>query len=737
VNGNLLVSDLLDQNNSATITASSGNVRITDPNNRVFASFGAVQVDPHTVDVSQASITGNVQVNLAGGDDQLTLDFGNGTFVPAGGLVYDGGAGNNSLTLTGGTFGTATYTYAGPNAGSINETGLGNISYTNVGSLANNSSGADIVFDLPGTTNSAVLQDDGTAGNGMSQLGSSSNTFVTTAFSNPTDGVTLNRGTAGDNVTFNALPDLASSFTAGSVALPFNQVTFAGDLSLAGTSVLSVTGSSMTLAGTASLKTSTGGITLTTVAQPTAGQDINVSAGAVVSSGGGNIILRSGDNLTVASTAQVNTTGNGALEFDIGFDPNHADTSVTGNVLTLHGASLQGKFAVLKGSGNNDVFNIDSNTAVPTIVVGGGSSATSTQSLSVKVGSSTVSQTAPVGDTVNVDDSGSANGTFYSVNTHAIQCAGRMPLGFNNIQTVNLTTTAGHDIVSIVGSPAAFSTINNTGGNNVILMTTAANSAMTINGATAGLNYTINGTGAGSVLVAKGGTQANSFIVNGTGANSAAELDGAAANDKFFIAGSGNSSVVSLNGNGGSDLFDVGSSGVLDNIRGKVGLAGAATGSSTLFVNDQKKLASGLNYIVTANSVTRQDLANFMISFSQVQDLEVMGATFSGGSDNTMYLTGQTLGTVIGLYGNGGHYAFSVLVSSTSGYNNLVVDGRNGTNNELFVTDVSGGAINHNAPGTNGISGGVSTTYAGKIGSKKSEVQYNNVEDVFLNPNNG
>jgi hypothetical protein len=525
---------------------------------------------------------------------------------------------------------------------------------------------------------------------------------------------------------------------AGSVAQPFNQVSLDGALSLAGTGSLAVTGSSINIAGTANLRTTTGGITLATIAQSTAGQDINASAGAVVASSGGNIVLRSGDNLTVASTAQVKTTGNGTLEFDIGFDPNSADSSGgTGNALTLHGASLQGKFATLRGSGNNDVFNIDSSTAVPTFVVGGGSSATPTQSLSVNVGSSTVSETGPIGDTVNVDDSGSPIGTFYSVNTNAIQCASRMPLGFVNIQTVNLTTTSGQDMVSIVGSPAAFTTIHNTSGASLFVMSTAANSAMTVDGAAARLNYTIKGTGAGSVLVARGGTQANTFNVSGTGDNSAVELDGSAANDNFFVSGSGNSSVLALNGNGGSDLFDVGNSGVLDNIRGKVSVTGSIAGTSTLFVNDQSKVASGLNYIVSANTVTRQDLANLQISFSQVQDLTVMGAAFSGGSDNTMYLTGQATGTVVGLYGNGGHYAFSAEVSSTSGYSNVVVDGRNGTNNELFVTDVSGGAVNHNAPSGNGISGGVFTTYAGKPGSKSSEVQYNNVEDVFLNPNNG
>src|SRR5262249_33984137 len=200
---------------------------------------------------------------------------------------------------------------------------------------------------------------------------------------------------------------------------------------------------------------------------------------------------------------------------------------------------------------------------------------------------------------------------------------------------------------------------------------------------------------------------------------------------------SGNSSLISLHGNAGNDLFVIGNNGTLDPIHSKVDVTGGTSGFSTLFVNDQNKLASGLNYVVSATSVMRQDLASLLISFSQVQDVTVLGALFGGGSANVMYLTGQAAGTVVGLYGNGGNYAFSVQVMGTSGYNNVVLDGRSGSHNQLFVTDVTGGGVNHNAPSVPPTRGGVTTTYPNKSGAKTSVVQYNVVDFVFLNPNNG
>jgi hypothetical protein len=476
-------------------------------------------------------------------------------------------------------------------------------------------------------------------------------------------------------------------------------------------------------------------VVIATQEQATPGQDLNLTNNAIVQADGGKVTLRAGDNLSIASTALVKTNFAGTLELDVDFDPTNVDSaSGTGGTLNVHGASLAGASATLVGGPNNDIFNINSLGGVPITIVGGGSAASSTQTTSVVIGSTKISRTVPIGDKVNIDDTGSTTATFYSVAKNALQSKNHALISFSNIQTVNLTTTKANDTVSVVGSPAALSSITSKLGNSVLVSSTAANSVTMLNGSTAGVTYTISGTGMGSVLVARGGAMGNSFDVTGTGANSGVELDGNTANDQFFIAASGNSSLLSLHGNGGNDLFDIGTNGVLDTIHGKVAVAGG-TGNSTLYVNDQNKNASGLNYVVTASTITRLDLAGFLLSFSQVQDLQVLGAMSTGGV-NTMYLTGAATGVNLGLYGNGGNYAFSVMVSSTSGYSNVLVDGRSGTNNELFVTDVSGGAVNHNSANSDGTSGGVFTTYPGVSGARASEVIYDNVENVFPNPNN-
>src|SRR2546421_5706306 len=70
---------------------------------------------------------------------------------------------------------------------------------------------SDVVFNLPATVDTVYLEDDGTAGNGISRLRSSNGTFASTTFTNPTGSLTINRGNPADTITVNALPD----FTAG------------------------------------------------------------------------------------------------------------------------------------------------------------------------------------------------------------------------------------------------------------------------------------------------------------------------------------------------------------------------------------------------------------------------------------------------------------------------------------------------------------------------------------------
>jgi hypothetical protein len=537
-------------------------------------------------------------------------------------------------------------------------------------------------------------------------------------------------GTSANPIKVNNLGDLAAlNSTSGDIDVTSVAV---NGLTLTGTTISGLTNIVNNAPG--------GNIVIATQDQAIPGQNLSLF-GATVQANGGKVTLRSGDDMTVETPSHVKTSGAGTLEFDIDVDPTSVDSAPgIGDILILNSAALAGASATIVGGANSDVFDVDSLTAVPIMIIGGGiTPSIPTQTVSVSVGSSSVTISGARGDIVNVDDTLSKASTFYSVATNAIQSQGKMPLSFSNIQTVNLTTSMARDIVSVVGSPGTFANVTSNLSNNVFVSSTASNKSLTLNGLTAGVTYNISGTGIGSVVVAKGGVQSNMFTVTGTGASSGVELDGNTANDNFYVAATGDGSLLSLHGSAGNDLFDIGSTGVLDNIKSKVGVIGGASGFSTLFVNDQSKRANDLNYVVSASNITRLDLSKFAIAFSQVQDVTVLGAAVlnPGAHFNTMYLTGQAAGSIVGLYGQGGSYAFSVLVSSSSGYNNVVLEGRSGANNELFVTDVSGGAVNHNAPNGDGMSGAVFTTYPSKVGARTSVVQYDNVENVFLKPNNG
>ena len=382
----------------------------------------------------------------------------------------------------------------------------------------------------------------------------------------------------------------------------------------------------------------------------------------------------------------------------------------------------------LHGGAGNDIFQIKSNPGTTFFLDGGANDAAPTQTVTTTVGADSRSQTLPTGDTAVLDDSASAASTMYSVASGAVQAMNNRTVNFSNVESVSLTTTSAKDTVSVVGSPAPLTTINTNGGDVVFASGTAANSATVINGDVNGNTYSISGTGTGSVLQVNGGTGASTFNVTGTGANSGVTLNGNNAVDRFNISATGAGSLLSLNGGGGNDVFNIGSSGRIDNI-GKVGINGG-TGQDTLIVNDTAQTI-GRTYLNSATAITRTDLANFSLSFVGLENMQESG----GSGDDIMYLSSQAPGMVIGLYGNGGNDAFSILVYTNSGYTGVVTDGGSGTNNSLFVTDKSGGAVIHRFPKPFQPTGFVSIDYPTKPGSLHSDVQFVNMAQLVLNPN--
>ncbi|HKA59930.1 MAG TPA: LEPR-XLL domain-containing protein, partial [Gemmatimonadales bacterium] len=182
---------------------------------RLDAESGDLQLlDSTTVVASRplAETTGVVINGEDGWNDSLKIDFSQGGFFSLdGGITFNGGEdGFDALEVTGGTFTSVihTVTDAGPGLSGtmVYEDGLNpalTINYTGLEPVdMTGSTIADLVFNLPGTNDQAILEDDGTPGNGISQLRSqnATPTFDTTTFTNPTGSLTVNMG--GDNGTF-------------------------------------------------------------------------------------------------------------------------------------------------------------------------------------------------------------------------------------------------------------------------------------------------------------------------------------------------------------------------------------------------------------------------------------------------------------------------------------------------------------------------------------------------------
>jgi Calx-beta domain/FG-GAP-like repeat/Bacterial Ig domain/TLD len=205
-----------------------------------------------------------VVIRGTSGNDTLTVDFIGGSFmVPitfSGGLQV--GAPGDTLAITGGNQGTVTYNYINANDGSVVMSNLGTVNYTGLSPIINTGTGANVVFNLPASGNvQAILEDDGIGGNGLSTFRSSPTAFESTTFSNPTGSLTINRGSATDDLTVNALPDLTASLNIGTSVNPLDQLLFNGMVTLAANKSLNAyaTGDA-NLSGTAALTLSGVGV---------------------------------------------------------------------------------------------------------------------------------------------------------------------------------------------------------------------------------------------------------------------------------------------------------------------------------------------------------------------------------------------------------------------------------------------------------------------------------------------
>jgi hypothetical protein len=325
--GNLVITDDSGGNtdDTTTISLNDPNVRINDPNH-VLSCGGGVSIDAHTCEVPVSSITGNIQVNGMGGNDTLTLSLAGGDFIPAGGLIYNGGSQTSTpgdkLVITGGNQGNVTYNYTNANDGSVVMQNFGTVTYTGLEPISNSGTATNVVFNLPTAANVATLSD---LGSGNSRL-ASTGTFEQTDFANPSGSVTINGSVLNDSISVGALatnyPSLTINGNEGNDTVNFtgnvtfgaaasldvnlqnddptpgiDNVSVAGELIVSGTNTIDVRASeAIKVNSGGKLQVANGNLTVEAnqqaISTATDHNGVDVNGGTIQSIGTGNISVR-------------------------------------------------------------------------------------------------------------------------------------------------------------------------------------------------------------------------------------------------------------------------------------------------------------------------------------------------------------------------------------------------------------------------------------------------------------
>jgi len=372
-----------------------------------FVRGGAVQF---SVPYAEAA---SVVVNGLGGADTLTIDYADGDPVPAGGLSYNGGmtAGGDRFVVTGYAAASATVTHTGPAGGNLRVGSSALVTFAQVGGVALGGAAADLVVNLPGTTNpGAVIADDGDAADpdGAQTLGASSvrgPTFGYTQFTNPTGSLTVNLGGGGTAVGVRAMD---AGFAPGG-GVPFRVVGGAA-------------------ADAVTVARGAGNVDAT----PTSAADVVIAGAggpALTVSTAGTVTVTTAGRLTVHGTA-----GADAITFAAG--------RVAVNGLKPVGVGSGVAALALLGHQGADTIDVTPG-AMPVTVDGGGPAGPAAGDTLVVRGA------AGVADAFNVFGAADGNSGAVAVNAAAV--------AFSNVGTVRLDGGGGAagDTLTVAGSGAA------------------------------------------------------------------------------------------------------------------------------------------------------------------------------------------------------------------------------------------------------------------------------------------
>lgn len=336
--GGLNVS-LADSQGVATINASdsisfSGTATADDFLLQLNADGVTLELWNDTTLVYSGLLTDYTEVNINGGAgvDTLTIDLSNGLPFPLGNINFDGDVDGGEIILEPGSYAgplnTVTHSLSSETAGTINIDGQ-LIQYTGVGSLLDQLSVTNRVFDFLGAGETVTVSDDGTADDGLSLIDSTLGAAVTYAGSG-TVTVKTDDGSGSDTISILGLDGL-----------------IAGDLTISGDSDDDVAFQTNTIA--------MGAHALTVDARTiTVESGISATSGAISLTASRNLLLTTGSSLTTVDggISLIAHAGGGILESFDGIDVNGATISSTGTGTIL-----------LDGSGG-DQANTSSNYGV-------------------------------------------------------------------------------------------------------------------------------------------------------------------------------------------------------------------------------------------------------------------------------------------------------------------------------------------------------------------------------------
>ncbi len=562
IGGHLTVDDAGDASHNLSITISGANIVINDPVEEFDGApvGGSLSGDFHTLTIPLASVTSGLVFNGGAGNDTLTINFSGGTQFVAGGIVFNGGGqvsptNGDTLVITGGTTSTVTHNFINEHDGSVTLTGAlaGTITYTGLEPILDNLSATDRVFTfLGGAETIGVFDDAGATMRIKSSLAES------VSFVYPTTSITINAGLGSDIINFNSIdPFYAGSFVVngddGNDTLTLNLGT-GGDLIPAG---------GFTFNGGAP-------------AAPSVGDALVISGGSqgavtynYTSPSDGGIVMSVYGTVLYTGLEPITNTGSATdvvMNLPVGFVSisSLGDDGTAGNGLS--------KLTSLSGTFESTVF------------------ANPTNSLTINRGDSGDSLVLNALPDFNASLSVGSGASPFS----SISLAGALTLAANkgvsfDATTISFSNTTADLVLSGTGAATltAKKTISMANGSSISVVdgdvTLAANVGNTGTGDFAGI--TLNGATIGS-------TGSGNISVTGKGGGTAGNLYGVSLSNASAISSTGTGSVTvtgtasaSATGGGNSGVAVLSGSDIIGGTSGTTVVTGFGGGGTSTFIN--------------------------------------------------------------------------------------------------------------------------------------------------------